>query len=349
MKIKFLYTTILILACFTFVTACSKGGETAKQTESPTVVKEEYTIPQGEEDKLYVLHKSLNTKQTYNSDEVVLFLEPFSVPTAKAFDVPGYSWMDDYARKGYDTWAMDFRGFGNSSRPREMTVSASYNPPVIHLDDATQDLATVVNLIKKQRHVSKIHIVGWSYGGVVAGNYAISHPNDINKLVLYGYMNGFSLPMMTKPYEDATGQFKYQSAYQTIDFENGIHDWKMMQGDKQLVSDDAMKAVKDVFLASDSQRYQFKGAIRRPMGPVEDMFSIWSNKPLYDASKITVPTLVIYGQDDFFAEHNMLDKLTGTKEKKEVVIPDATDWAIYEKNRDILTGETLKFLSNGKD
>ncbi len=67
------------------------------------------------------------------------------------------------------------------------------------------------------------------------------------------------------------------------------------------------------------------------MGPLEDLYSIWNNRPLYDASQITSPVLVIYGEDDLFADRDMLSKLTGAKHKKEVVIPDATHWAVYEK------------------
>ncbi|QDX95405.1 alpha/beta fold hydrolase [Brevibacillus laterosporus] len=348
MKIKFVSKALISLACFTLLTACTKSQEPVKQTDSATVLQEEFNVPQGQE-QLYLLHKSLSTKKEYTSDEVILFLEPFSVPTAKAFDVPQYSWMEEYASKGYDTWAMDFRGFGNSSRPKEMSAPALDNPPVIHVDDATQDLETVVKWIQTKRNVSKIHIVGWSYGGVVAGNYAISHPQDINKLVLYGYMHGFTLPMMTKPFENPkkAGQFNPSlPAYQVVDYEKGMHHWHMMIGDKKIVENNSMTAVKGVFLSSDPQSDQNKGAVRRPFGPLEDLFSIWSNKPLYDASKISVPTLVIYGKDDLFADQGMLNKLTGTQEKKEVVIPDATHWAIYEKNRDTLMQETLKFLTD---
>ncbi|PGE83298.1 alpha/beta hydrolase, partial [Bacillus pseudomycoides] len=94
----------------------------------------------------------------------------------------------------------------------------------------------------------------------------------------------------------------------------------------------AMDSVKDVFLHSDPISEKNNGIIRRPMGPLEDLYSIWNNRPLYDASQITSPVLVIYGEDDLFADRDMLSKLTGTKQKKEVVIPNATHWAVYEKN-----------------
>ncbi|MEH7460389.1 alpha/beta hydrolase [Bacillus sp. JJ1127] len=346
MKRKWIYIISVGIIFMTLMSGCSSIKETSQKTPTSKVVKQELEIQQGEE-KLFLLHKSLEYKKQYTSDEIVLFLEPFSVPTAEAFDVPKYSWMDEYAKKGYDTWAMDFRGFGHSSRPKEMSEPPSQNRPVIHLNDATKDLETVVNWIKKKRDVKKIHIVGWSYGGVVAGNYAISHPQDINKLVLYGYMHGFILPMMTKPLENPSqpNQFNPEaSAYQMVDFDKGMHHWHMMMGQKKIVTNEAMDAVKQVFISSDPMSKKNNQTIRRPIGPLEDLFYIWKNQPLYDVSKITVPVLVIYGEDDIFADRNVMSKLTGTEQKKEVVIPDATHWAVYEKNRNTLFSQTLQFM-----
>lgn len=136
------------------LSSCSNHQEIPKQGKASKISKEEYKISQ-EDETLFLLHKSINTKKQYTSDEIILFLEPFSVPTAEAFDVSKYSWMDAYAKKGYDTWAMDFRGFGQSSRPKEMSEPPNQNKPIIHLDDATKDLETVVNWIKHKRNVKK--------------------------------------------------------------------------------------------------------------------------------------------------------------------------------------------------
>ncbi|PEN96676.1 alpha/beta hydrolase [Bacillus cereus] len=328
------------------LSSCSNHQEVSDMKKTSRIIKEEYKIPQ-EDETLYLLHKSVNTQKQYTSDEIILFLEPFSVPTAEAFDVSNYSWMDEYAKKGYDTWAMDFRGFGQSSRPKEMSEAPNLNKPVVHVEDATKDVETVVNWIKSKRSIKKVHLVGWSYGGVVAGNYAILHAKDINKLVLYGYMHGFTLPMMTEPFESPLqkGEFNpHAPSYQTVDFDKGMHHWHMMMGEKKIVTNEAVDSVKDVFLHSDPMSEKNKDIIRRPMGPLEDLYSIWHNRPLYDASQITSPVLIIYGEDDVFADRDMLAKLTGTKQKKEVVIPNATHWAVYEKNRHVLWKEVLNFI-----
>ncbi|HJV44529.1 MAG TPA: alpha/beta fold hydrolase, partial [Bacillota bacterium] len=298
--------------------------------------------------ELNVLHKFNSEKKEFTGKEVVLFLEPYSVPTAAAFDVTGYSWMEAYAKKGYDTWAMDFRGFGNSTRPEVMSKPATQNPPTVRATDAIKDLEAVIQHIKKTRNVDKISIIGWSWGAVVAGMYATDHSDSIDKLVLYGAMHGFSLPEMATSYEakEKPGEINPKMpAYQMISYEKGMHHWHMMMGDKQLVSKEAYEQVEKVFVASDPESSkQPDKEIRRPMGPLVDLYYIWSNKPIFDAQKIKVPTLVIRGDQDFFADPTLIDKLTNASKKKEVVVKEATHWLIYEKNRQQLLDNVEDFL-----
>ncbi|SFW98425.1 Pimeloyl-ACP methyl ester carboxylesterase [Thermoactinomyces sp. DSM 45891] len=332
---------VISIGLTSILSGCQSNTSSTQRKESISLEETKITTEGGVQ--IYLRHK----KQT-KAKEAVLFLEPFSVPTAKAFDVPGYSWMDDLASKGYDTWAMDFRGFGGSTRPKEMNQPPNQNKPVVTHTEAIKDLAATVEHIKKTQKVEKVSIVGWSWGAVVAGEYAAQKPENVNKLVLYGFMHGFSLPSMTKPFESPKkpGEFNPKSpAYQVIDFDKGMHHWHMMMNGKELASDDAMEKVRTTFIESDdTSKTRENQAIRRPMGPLQDLFSIWTDRPLYDVSKITSPTLVIYGDSDFFAEKNLLQKLTGVKEKKEVVIPEATHWALYEKNRDQLLKATEQFL-----
>lgn len=331
------------------LSGCQTDLSSFAQIKPKKIVLEEQKIPSLDKDfEIYLLHKKLARKSTPAADEVVLFLEPFSVPTAKAFDVPGYSWMDDFAERGYDTWAMDFRGFGQSDRPEEMDAPPQQNPPVVTHQEALKDLTAVIHYIKKKQNVDKVNLVGWSWGAVVAGEYAATQPEDVHKLVLHGFMHGFPLPSMTEPFAGKQNpeQFNPRApAYQVVNFETGMHHWHMMMNGRPLASREAMKQVENVFTASDpTGKTRADQMIRRPMGPLKDLYSIWTNRPLYDLSQITSPVLVIYGDSDFFAEKNILKKLTGTKEKKEVVIPEATHWVLYEKNRGMLLEETDLFL-----
>ncbi|WP_268957586.1 alpha/beta hydrolase [Paenibacillus albiflavus] len=256
--------------------------------------------------------------------------------------------MDDFSSKGYDTWAMDFRGYGHSTRPAAMQQPPQSNKPVVRATDGVKDLAAVVEYICQQRKVDKISIVGWSWGAVVGGMYTAQNPDRVEKLVLYGAMHGFELPSMAKTYEapDKPGVINAaMPAYQIIDWEKAIHHWHMMLNGKDLVEPKAWEAVKQVFNASDpASSSRDNHAVQRPMGPLVDLYEIWSNRAIFDAGAIQAPVLIIRGDLDIFADPGLINKLTKAKNKKEVVIKDATHWALYEKHRDELIEQTDTFL-----
>lgn len=118
----------------------------------------------------------------------------------------------------------------------------------------------------------------------------------------------------------------------------------MMIGEKRVVTNEAVYAVQQIFLHSDPLSKKKNESIRRSIGYLEDLYLIWNNRPLYDASQITSPVLVIYGENDWFAEKDMQSQLARTTRKKEVVIPNATHWMVYEKNCDVLFKEVLNSI-----
>lgn len=314
---------------------------------STRVVLTEHKIPGIDHGiELYLREKANADRQHFSKDNVVLLLEPFSVPSAEAFDVPGYSWMEELAKEGYDAWALDFRGFGKSTRPAAMEKPPLENPPVVQATDAIKDVEAAVEYIRKTRKIDRVNIIGWSWGGVVAGMYAAGHPEKVNKLVLYGAMHGFSLPSMVKPLEEGPGVLKSKlPSYQLVTFDMIIHHWHMMMKNHDLASKEAFEAVGKVFMGSDPTSVSRQpNSIRRPMGPLIDLYYIWSNKPIFDAARIKASVLLIRGDADLFADATFFDKLTGAARKKEVIIKDATHWVLYEKNRHQLLSETAHFL-----
>ena len=298
---------------------------------------------------LSLRHRAPPEKTVFTANEIVLFLEPYSIPSAAAFDLPGYSWMEHLAERGFDCWSLDFRGFGKSSRPAEMDQPPSAHAPVIHVADFMVDLAAAVSYIRRFRHVDRVTLIGWSYGSTVAGKYAAENPDNVHKLILLGAMHAFPLPVMTKQFEnkDKPGEINPAlPAYQVITPDAALHHWHMMAQGRDLFTPDTFAAVRDMLAASDpTTSERTPPAIRRPMGPLVDLFDIWNNRPLYDATKIKAPTLVIYGRLDIFAEVGLATKLTGSKAASEIAIPEATHWVLYEKGRSRLLDETDAFLA----
>ncbi len=287
---------------------------------------------------------------------VVLFLHPFGVPAAEAFDVPGFSWMEYVARRGWDAFALDIRGFGRSSRPPEMGRPANGSQPVVRATDGVRDVDAAVDYIRRVCTTDRVSVVGWSWGAVVAGMYAAEHPNRVDRLVLYGAMHGFDLPWMAKQFEDHDnpGQVNPKlPAYQVVGVPALKGHWDLMigkmtgPGKADARSQAALDAVSKVFLASDPTPPK-EGQIRRPMGPLVDLYYIWTSRPLYDASRIKAPVLLVRGDRDEFADPTFLDRLTGAADRREVVIGDGTHWLIYERNRQRLLRAVQSFLEEDR-
>lgn len=102
-----------------------------------------------------------------------------------------------------------------------------------------------------------------------------------------------------------------------------------------------------IFLASDpTSGSRTPPSIRRAMGPMVDLSEIWSGRPVFDASLITAPTLIIRGDHDTFSnDPGFMDALTNAPVKRYVEIPLATHWAIYEPiGAPRLLGEIASFL-----
>lgn len=306
------------------------------EEEKPGVPFYEYMIPAKDPRiELYLREKNVNAEKEYKGQEVVLFLEPFDIPTVEAFDVKGWSLMDYLAGLGFDVWALDFRGFGQSTRPDEKVRAA----------DAVKDVEVAVEFIKKKINVDKVNVIGWGWGAVVGAQYAGDHPENVHKLLLYGPMYASHLPEMIKTMEFSPGVMKEYPTYEVKTYDTTRQHWAMMMEGRDLVLPGMMAEVgRAFFMADGTSEERNPQAIRQNTGPLIDLYSIWRNTPLFDASKIKSSTLVVRGEGDTFADPDLINALTGAKSKKEVVIKNSTHWVLYEKHRDQLLTVTVEFL-----
>jgi pimeloyl-ACP methyl ester carboxylesterase len=97
--------------------------------------------------------------------------------------VPGYTGskedfvavLEPLAEAGYDVVALDQRGQNESAGPED--------PGAYTLTQLAEDLAEVVdNLTGGTEH--PVHIMGHSFGGLVAREYALAHPGRVRSLAL---------------------------------------------------------------------------------------------------------------------------------------------------------------------
>lgn len=263
---------------------------------------------------------------------VLLLIHGATIPGYVAFDSDeeNCSLMRFLARAGWDTFAVDLEGFGLSTRPGVMdapgAISGAKAP--MRLDVTIRNVERAVEFISNLRGVEKVHILGWSQGASLeAPLYAIRHPHRVSKLVLFGGTDDLG-----RSAEDRARIAAEREAKKVDAITPDVKAWAALGTEANLVLPACFDAYKVAHLASDPKSSELGGKVRFPTGRSVDT----NAKPLYDASRITVPTLLIRGDADKFAtgENNrqLLSKLsTGTK--RLVEIPDAGHFIQFEKTQ----------------
>ena len=122
--------------------------------------------------------------------KVLLFLHGGTFPGTVAFDLDyeNVSMMRHFAKLGWDTFALDLEGYGQSTRPPIMDEPEKYpdSQAPIGLDVTLADVGRTVDFIRDLRAVDKVHVLGWSSGAMAeAPLYAIQQPDKVAKLILY--------------------------------------------------------------------------------------------------------------------------------------------------------------------
>jgi pimeloyl-ACP methyl ester carboxylesterase len=298
-----------------------------------------------------VIHLKEKKLAKCNKCEVIILLNSLSIPALEAFDVPEYSLMDAFASAGYRVWGIDFIGEGKSSYPKVMQEFPPANGIYpLSLFQALVQLKQAIAYISKETGAASVTLLGWSWGSVVAASYASANPKQINHLILYGAMYESQLPaaaaaIFVQPYADVSGVFRNDlPAYQNIPWQIIKTHWRMMSAsNRSIVTPQALTRVEQTYIQIDPHPILAR-SLRRPLGPLRDLFSIWHGHALYDANKITTPTLVIYGDLDIFADRGLYQHLTKVSVKQEVQIKNATHWLIYEKTRKQFIAKVLSFL-----
>ena len=90
--------------------------------QSPRLVMEEMMVPSEAGIEIYVRNKRPADMTTFRPERTLLFVHGATYPAHAAFDLKldGLSWMEYVAARGYDVYLLDLRGYGKSTRPKEM-------------------------------------------------------------------------------------------------------------------------------------------------------------------------------------------------------------------------------------
>ena len=314
------------------------------------LVTEEYTVSAKDDPaiQLYVRNKRPEGMREFSPDKTVVFVHGATYPAETAFDLAldGKSWMDHIASRGFDVYLLDLRGYGRSTRPKEMDQPAEANEPIVNTEVARRDVGAVVDHVLQRRGIPKVNLIGWSWGTSTMASYTAENPGKVARLVLYAPQWIRQTPSLVQ----VQGKL---GAYRTVRREAARDRWlNGVPEDKKagLIPPGWFEAWADATFASDPVgAAQNPPVLRAPNGVVQDGNLYWSaGKPIYDPAKITVPVLLAVGEWDRdtppYMAQALFPLLTSAPAKKLVMFGEGTHTIIMEKNRMQLFNEVQLFL-----
>jgi len=320
----------------------------ANAVSRPKITMEEFMVPTPDPDvHLYVRNKHLQGVTKFPGDKILLFVHGSTYPAETTFDLKlnGMSWMDYIADHGYDVYMVDIRGYGKSTRPAEMDKPAAENAPIVRTDTAVKDVGVAVDFIRRRRGVSKIDLMGWSWGTSIMGWFTAQNNEKVARLVLYGPLWIRTTPSLN----DNGGKL---GAYRTVSRGAALDRWLTgVSPDKKadLLPAGWFDAWADANFATDPEgSKQTPPVVRAPNGTIQDSREWAAGRPLYDPAAIRVPTFLAHAEWDADTPNYMLyayfDRLTNTPYKRYVQIGEGTHFIMMEKNRMQLFNAVQQFL-----
>jgi pimeloyl-ACP methyl ester carboxylesterase len=259
-------------------------------------------------------------------------------------EIPGYDWMTQIAERGMAAYYVDLRGYGHSTRP-----PAASDQPFARAEEVVADIGDTVDFIRERTGADRVNLIGWSWGATITGMYTAANNDKVDRLVLYAPLYSNEEPewvaQMSVPGD--LDQMKDVGAYRTVNAEKVAGIWE-----NQIipVNKDEWREEKvfdtwfDTLLTAEPAGTD---VVRAPNGVLVDEWEMRHARPVYDASQIKVPTLVIRGDAD--KESRLEDALgvfekLGSDEKLYVQIGDATHFVCLEKRAPELVEQVQAFL-----
>jgi pimeloyl-ACP methyl ester carboxylesterase len=325
--------------------------ETSAAAQTSRIAMEE-TMVRGSDPgiEIYVRNKHRSDMTSFRPERTVLFVHGATYPASSAFDVAldGISWMDYIASRGYDVYLLDLRGYGRSTRPKEMSENPDANPPLVNGMTAVKDISSVVEYILTRRNIANVNLIGWSWGATLMATYATQNPEKVQRLIEYGP------PWVCATPTPPPGRI---AAYRTLTRDQVLADWYagVPEGKRAtLMPPGWFDTWANATWASDPAGASLNPpVIRAPNGVLQDIYDFHcAGKPYFDAAKITVPTLLVVAEWDRdtppYMARTSFPLLVNSPDKRLIELREGTHHIMLEKNRMELFEAVQTFLDDDK-
>ncbi len=232
----------------------------------------------------------------------------------------------------------DLRGYNDSDKP----------PSGYDLDTLAADIQGLIESLGYTR----AHIVGHDWGGAIAWHMAQKFPQYLNRMAILS-----AAPVQQFVQELVSNLDQLRRSWYILSFQiPGIPEWLIQQNlaefVKNLLREQAIR--KGAFTKEDTQVYQSAlakpGALSAALNYYRQMFSPWNwlRDWMTTPSPITVPTLVLWGEEDSLVTPKVtqgLERLIAAPFNLKL-IPHCGHWLQQEAPQTV-NRELLAFLRNG--
>jgi pimeloyl-ACP methyl ester carboxylesterase len=287
------------------------------------------TTAQGEI-KLNLWRKRVGAPKPGEPALPVLFLvHGSSNSTRSSYDleIPGkgeYSFMNVFARYGYDVWTMDHDGYGHSGSSGNNSDIAS----------GVEDLKAAIPVMMQETGQSKVHLYGTSSGAIRAGAYAQAQPERVDRLVLVAFTyKGTGAPEIAR---------RAARVDQLRASNRRLRDAAMI---RSIFTRDGHAASYDPAVPEAIVAMEMKFGDQIPTGTYLDMAA---NLPLVDPKKVLSPVLMIRGvYDGNSSTDDLIDffQQLPNGDRQFVILPNTAHSPGYGNNRHLLWYATRNFLA----
>ena len=310
-------------------------------TTKAAVNREALRIPSGVGSlNLFLRHVSPGASRR---EPPVLILHGATFPSGNAagWKIEGKSWMDDLAEHGYDVYALDFLGYGESDKYPEMASEHSSGPALGDITSMVGQVDRAVAAIVTQHpDTAAVHLIAHSAGTLVAARYAELHSDRIARLVLFG---------APAPDDERQAGDSPRARYIQVTADDQLNAFEPLVRQSGNLDRGMFSEWVAAYLATDSKSATRRPAsVRVPAGMVAALDDIErSGKLPYDPARLLTPTLIIQGDWDAVTPPSQglwLFERLGSPLKRFVVLSRAGHRVHLEQNRYQLYEEVRAFL-----
>jgi pimeloyl-ACP methyl ester carboxylesterase len=312
---------------------------TSASAQTPQLVTEEVMVKSPDAGvEIFVRNKRPAAMTTFRPERTVLFVHGATYPAHTSFDLKldGRSWMDYIASRGYDVYLLDIRGYGKSTRPKEMAEDAKNNPPIVRGRHCGEGHRHGGKFILTRRNIPRLNLLGWSWGTSLMATYTTQNAARLSASCSTRRRGSGRRRRWCRPAPARSAPTERLGRDQALArWLTGVPEDKKAT----LIPAGWFDAWADATFASDPEGAKMNPPVlRAPNGVMQDGAEFHgAGKPYYDPAQITVPTLLVLGEWDRdtppYMAQTLFPLLVNAPGKRFVMLAEGTHTIMMEKNR----------------